>query len=70
MIKSQYETEVYRKYTAKCLQVICENTAMFVGGKTMQASYSDIIRPKPQDTRTADEIILDIVQRHGLEVKG
>lgn len=40
--------------------MITENTARFGGGSYMQLKYSELIEPKPQDNRTADEIIQGI----------
>ena len=45
-----------------------ENTAKFAGGSFVQAKYSDLIDPKPQDNRTCKEITADIVRRCGLVV--
>lgn len=45
------------------------NTAKFAGGSFVQAKYSDLINPKPQDNRTCEEITADIVCRRGLVVK-
>ena len=37
--------------------MICENTAGMVQGKFMSAEYEDMINPKPEEKRSADEII-------------
>ena len=46
-----------------------ENTAKFAGGSFVQAKYSDLINPKPQDNRTCEEITAEVVKRCGLVVK-
>lgn len=37
--------------------------ASIAGGYSMKMSYEDIVNPKPEETRTADEIIEDIGNR-------
>jgi hypothetical protein len=56
-IKADLENEVWRKYTARCLRLMTENTAGMVNGKFMSVEYEDIINPKPEEKRSADEII-------------
>ena len=56
-IKVDLENEVWRKYTARCLRLITENTAGMVNGKLISVEYEDIINPKPEEKRSADEII-------------
>ena len=38
-------------------KVIAENTSRVAGGIVMKERFFDIINPKPQDDRSADEII-------------
>lgn len=59
-IKSDAETELWRKYTARCLRLMTENTAGMVQGKLISVEYEDIISPKPEEKRSADEIIKGI----------
>lgn len=56
-IKADHENETWRKYTARCLRLITESTAGMVNGKYMTAEYEDIINPKPEEKRSADDII-------------
>lgn len=56
-IKEDMESDAYRRYTARALQILTENTANALGGKTMSISYDDLIDPKPRDSRSAEEII-------------
>lgn len=37
--------------------------------KRLSVRYSDIIYPKPVDSRTGDEIALDVIQRLDLKVE-
>ena len=59
-IKADLENEVWRKYTARCLRLVTENTAGMVNGKLISVEYEDIINPKPEENRSADEIINNI----------
>ena len=56
-IKADAENELWRNYMARNVRMICENTAGLVRGKFMSVEYEDIINPKPEEKRTADEII-------------
>lgn len=56
-IKADLENEVWRKYTARCLRLVTENTAGMVSGKLISVEYEDIINPKPEEKRSVDEII-------------
>ena len=62
-IKEDMESDAYRIYTARALQILTENTANALGGKTMSISYDDLINPKPVDNRSAEEIIEDIKKK-------
>lgn len=66
LIKRQNEESAFRIYAAECMRTITENTAKFAGGSFVQAKYTDIISPKPQDNRTCEEITADVVRRCGL----
>ena len=69
LVKRQQEESAFRIYTAECLRTMTENTAKFAGGSFVQAKYSDLIDPKPQDNRTCEEITAEGVKRCGLVVK-
>ena len=56
-IKADVEMELWRKYTARCVRMITENTAGMINGKFISVEYEDIINPKPEEKRSADEII-------------
>lgn len=72
LIKEARELELYREYTARCLRVISENTAKACGGGCtyISAEYTDILADKQEDTRTAEEIVADVISRAGIEVRG
>ncbi|MBO5969489.1 MAG: hypothetical protein J6S14_13430 [Clostridia bacterium] len=68
---NQHQREMaYRFYVADCLRIITENTAKSVGGAYVTVKFSDVIDPKPADTRTGAEIAADVINRAGIEVIG
>lgn len=68
LIRRQREESAFHIYAAECLRTITENTAKLAGGSFVQASFLDMIDPKPQDERTCEEITADVVRRCGLVV--
>ena len=56
-IKADLENEAWRKYTARCLRLMTENTAGLVNGKLISVEYDDIINPKLEEKRSSDDII-------------
>jgi hypothetical protein len=57
--KEQHE-KAYKMYITDALKIIAENTAKQVGGSYLTARYAEIIEPVKQETRTANEIIINI----------
>ncbi len=53
---------IYRSYVCKSLQLSVEN-------KFISKSYDEIIHPAPVDNRTAEEIAVDFIKRHGLKLE-
>lgn len=53
----------YRIYVTDALKIIAENTSKYAGGSYMKIRFSEIINPKPEETRTADEIITGITDK-------
>lgn len=60
--------DFYRKYVAECARIITENTAKISKGGYIKAKYGDVVDPKPQEHRSAEEIVDDVIMRGGLEV--
>lgn len=56
--------KAYRIYVTDSLRIIGEN-----GGRAICERWIDAVTPKKQDTRTAEEIVADIVKKAGLVVK-
>ena len=55
--------KAYRVYVTDCLRVLTENTAKYVQGNYVKMRYIEMIEPKPEETRTADEIINGIKKK-------
>ena len=55
-IKADLENELYRKYMARCVRILTENTAAMVQGQYIKAEYEDLINPKPQVNYEKGEI--------------
>ena len=58
----------YREYITDCLQKISENTAKQSGGTYVSARFADLVKPKPVDNRTAEQVVADVAKAAGLEV--
>ena len=57
LFKKEQEEKAVKLYYAECLRLISENTAKLCSGGYITAKLSDILDPKPVDTRTTDEIV-------------
>ena len=78
-LKQQEELR-YRHYVTEALRILTKNTTHFVVQGYGAVNYGDYIqrpwfepekRTKPkEDTRTADEIALDVIKNAGLKLKG
>ena len=57
--KAQKESEAkaYRIYVTDGIKMISENTAKTGKASYFQKRYIEVIKPVPEETRTADEII-------------
>lgn len=55
--KKRSKNELYQVYTADALFYINEIIATRFGGKMMSKRYYDLLHKKPEDTRTAQEIV-------------
>lgn len=58
----------YLAYVTDALMAITENTARFNGGSTMRGRWMDYYMPV--DTRTGDEIAIEVIKNTGLRPKG
>lgn len=60
-VMARYETDqrelAYRIYVTDALRIISENTAKFSGGDYVRARFADLLRPKPTDNRTHEEVV-------------
>ena len=77
LLKERMRNELYQVYVTDCLQAICNNTANYVVpgvedvitvGSTVNKRWYSIMNPPPEDTRSGEEIVLDVIKKAGLEV--
>lgn len=68
LFKQEQEKMAIDTYNAECLRIIAENTARLSRGSYLKVTLSDILNPKPEDNRTGEEIVDDIIKKAGLEV--
>lgn len=59
---------MFRDYIARCARLLTENTAKICSGSYIRKEYTDLIELKPQDNRSAEEIIADVTEKAGIEV--
>ena len=60
----------YKTYIADVLRLTGENIAGLVHGNYVKTTWSEIMSPEVQDTRTGDEIAYEAIKRAGLKVEG
>lgn len=60
----------YQIYVTDTLSHIAHNTGHFVSnGVAPSKRWIDIIEPKKEDTKTGDEVALEVIKKLGLKVK-
>lgn len=64
-IKEEFEKEVLRTYVTDALYAINQNTAR-VTNAHMEKRFFYLIHPENEDTRTGDDIALEVMQNAGL----
>ena len=52
---------------ARCLKILTNNTAVYKGATGIATDCYDILHKKV-DNRTAEEIIVDVLEKTGIEV--
>lgn len=62
--RKRQEEKLYRAYIADALMTLNNNLARAFGGNIISTRYSDL--GKPAETRSGDDIAVDIMQRAGL----
>lgn len=48
VLKADIEKEMYNQYTARCLRILTENTAMLSQGHYVAVELDEILNPKPE----------------------
>ena len=68
--KRQQEEQTYRIYITEAIKLLTENTAKVVRGQMISERYYEIInhKQKHEEKKSGDEVVLDIVDRAGLEL--
>ena len=59
-IKADSQNELWRNYMARCMRMATENIAIITQGKYMQVEFEDLINPKPEEKRSADDIFAEV----------
>ena len=54
-IKADIERELYQQYTARCLRIITENTAVLSQGQYITVELDEILNPKPETEHVEGE---------------
>lgn len=57
------EIKYYQMYVTDALMCISRSLHKVYGGGALQDRYIDLIEPKPEETRSADEIKLSILNK-------
>lgn len=61
--QKEQQEEAYKCYVTDALRLITENTAKACGGNYIQARYADLIAPRKEESRTANEVIIDLKEK-------
>jgi len=65
--RHEAEEKRYRTYVTDALMALTDSASKMFGGKHMSKRWADKYIPK--DTRTADEIAMEVIQNAGLITK-
>lgn len=61
--QKEQQEKAYRVYVTDALRIVTENTAKQGGGTYLTTRYADLIEPRKEETRTANEIIVDLKEK-------
>lgn len=62
-MRRESELQLYQTYITDALKQITENTAKYSGGGWyIKPRYYDILHPKPEETRTEEEIVAKVLK--------
>jgi hypothetical protein len=67
-LKKQCEREILRRYITDGIQMITQNTAGRDERLYLSIGYEDIINPKPEESRSAEDVVADVVKNAGLKL--
>ena len=61
--QKEQKEKAFKIYITDALRILTENTAKQSGGSYLTARYADLIEPKKEETRTGNEIIVDLKEK-------
>ena len=61
--------KLYQQYVADGLMCLSESVATAFGGSYLQRRFIDIIEGVDEEEISADDIVIDIIERAGLSLK-
>ncbi len=61
--KQENVQDAWRLFVAEGVRMVSESAARFAGGPYMTAKWGDIINPKPEETRTPQQVIDHVLAR-------
>lgn len=61
--------KLYREYVTDGLKCLSESVATAFGGSYLQKRFADIIEGVTEEEISADDIVIDIMERAGLKLK-
>jgi hypothetical protein len=67
---SYIHQKLYQGYVTDGLQCLSESIANYYGGSYLQKRFVDIIEGVEEEEVSADEIVLEIIEKAGLSVRG
>ena len=67
-VKQEMEERRFRAYVTDALMILTENTSRRDGGRHLTKRWVEKYTPK--ETRTADEIAVDVILNAGLKIQG
>ena len=67
-IQENSEKEMCIHYLAECARMVTENTAKTSNGMYFTKKLNEILHPEPEDGRSGEEIVSDVLKTVGIEV--
>lgn len=68
LLEQKTKEYVYQMYVTDTLKLIAENTSNIVRGSSPVDRYVDMIKRRPADNRTGEQVAADVIKKAGLKV--